>query len=281
MIITALTIYPVKALGGISLSQSTLGVTGLPWDRHWMLVDQAGRFVTQRQLPQLATLTPALDAETLVIRHPSQPPLSIALRRERDALTPVSLWQSDVMAFDEGPEASEWLTSLLGLYRGAPLRLVRFNRQEPRPVKAKYLEEEEFAHTEFADGFPFLVASEASLAALNDALRAKGESPVGMERFRANIVVDQLAEPFSELQDHRLSGPGFTLAIRKPCQRCPVITVDQAKGTRPNPKEPLQTLMGLNPLEKKGAFFGGNAILLAGEGVAISVGDSLEAIPGR
>lgn len=281
MIITELTIYPVKALAGIRLTRSTLGVTGLPWDRHWMLVDQAGRFVTQRQLPQLARLIPVLDEHALVITHPDQPPLTLPLKRDLTTLTPVSLWQSDVMAFDEGRAASEWLTALLGLYRGAPLRLVRFNRAESRPIKAKYLEGAEQAHTEFADGFPYLVASEASLAALNEALMAKGEAPVGMERFRANIVVDRFDAPFRELLDHRLTGPGYTLAIRKPCQRCPVVTVDQLQGIRPNPKEPLQTLISLNPLEKSGAFFGGNAILLEGEEAAVAVGDALTATPGR
>ncbi|MBW3139650.1 MOSC N-terminal beta barrel domain-containing protein [Ferrimonas balearica] len=281
MIITELTIYPVKALGGIRLTHSTLGVTGLPWDRHWMLVDSAGRFVTQRQLPALAAIRPSLDEHQLVLQHPQQPSLTIPLQRELSELTPVSLWQSELEAFDEGAEAADWLTRLLGEYRGAPLRLVRFNRAQSRPIKAKYLEPGETSHTEFADGFPFLIASRQSLAALNAALEANGEAPVGMERFRANIVVDELDGAFSELNEYRLEGAGYTLAIRKPCQRCPVITVDQASGTRPNPKEPLRTLLSLNPLTKPGAFFGGNAVLLTGEGEGIRVGDVLAAKAGR
>lgn len=281
MIVTDLYLYPVKALGGIRLTQATLGVTGLPWDRHWMLVDDGGRFVTQRQLPALATLTPALTDEALRLQGPEGEPLHIPLNRDLTSLTPVSLWQSTLSAYDEGAYASDWLTERLGVYRGAPLRLVRFNRSESRPIKAKYLEGAESAHTEFADGFPYLIASRESLAALNEALSARGETPVGMERFRANIVVDRLSGPFSELHDHRLRGPGFELAIRKPCQRCPVVTVDQHSGLRPNPKEPLNTLMALNPLDKPGAFFGGNGILLSGEGLLISVGDRLTPQTGR
>ncbi|MBY5992386.1 MOSC domain-containing protein [Ferrimonas balearica] len=281
MTITDLIIYPVKGLGGIPLAHSTLGVTGLPWDRHWMLVDGAGRFVTQRQLPALATIATALSDHSLTLSRADAPPLVLPLVRDLTELTPVTVWNSQLAAYDEGAEASLWLTERLGAFRGAPLRLVRFNRAQSRPIKAKYLESGEQAHTEFADGFPYLVASRESLAELNRALAAKGSTPVGMERFRANIVVDRLDGPFSELQDHRLSGSGFELGIRKPCERCPVTTVDQTTGQRPDPKEPLATLMTLNPLAKKGAFFGGNAVLLAGEGSAIAVGDTLDWRAGR
>ncbi|GAA4894906.1 MOSC domain-containing protein [Ferrimonas pelagia] len=278
MRITDLYIYPVKSLQGIHLTHSSLSVTGLPWDRHWMLVDGNGRFVTQRQLPKMATIATALDDECLTLRC-GEACLTLPLEQAQADLTPVRVWDSECQARDEGAVASAWFTQILGEFRGAPLRLVRFNRAQPRHIKAKYLHADEESHTEFADGFPFLIASQQSLDSLNAALVQAGDTPVGMERFRANIVVDAFTAPFDELFEHNLRHSDYQLAIRKPCERCPITTLDQITGERPNAKQPLRSLMTLNPLEKRGAYFGGNAILTGGVGANIRVGDLLECEP--
>ncbi|NIC39316.1 MOSC domain-containing protein [Halomonas desiderata] len=275
--ISKLNVYPVKSLGGIGLEQATLGVRGLAYDRHWMVVDQVGRFVTQRQLPGMARVSVRLESDWLVLEHPEAEPLAIELAsRDRPRLT-AYVWDDACQALDEGAEASDWLTAVLGDLRGSSLRLVRFDEEHRRPVESRYLQGEE-AHTAFADGYPFLIASQASLDALNRNLAQKGLAPLPMNRFRPNIVLEG-APDFAEdcwrelaAQDGR-----YRFGLRKPCQRCKITTVDQASGTIDIPGEPLQTLiqMKTQPL-RPGAYFGQNATLLGGAGERVSVGDELQ-----
>ncbi|WP_298445192.1 MOSC N-terminal beta barrel domain-containing protein [uncultured Ferrimonas sp.] len=274
--ITELWIYPVKGLAGISVAEAQLDATGLRWDRHWMVVDDRGRFVTQRQLPQMATVHTALTSDALILSHPSQAqPLRVALAESTAARsTAVRVWDDRVEA-DCIDAAGGWLTQALQSRR--PLHLVRFAATSARPVSAKYLGEQERSHTHFADGYPVLVANQQTLALLNDTLAQAGEHTVPMSRFRANVVMDDLGGANAELAQQDLHGEAVILGIRKPCERCPVTRIDQLSGERQHPQQPLPALMSINPLEKKGAFFGGNAIVLQ-TGV-IRVGDRLTSKP--
>ncbi|MCE8023419.1 MOSC domain-containing protein [Halomonas sp. MCCC 1A11058] len=275
--ISKLNVYPVKSLGGIGLEQATLGVRGLAYDRHWMVVDQVGRFVTQRQLPGMARVSVRLESDWLVLEHPEAEPLAIELaHRARPRLT-AYVWDDACQALDEGAEASDWLTAVLGDLRGSSLRLVRFDEEHRRPVESRYLQGEE-AHTAFADGYPFLIASQASLDALNRNLAQKGLAPLPMNRFRPNIVLEGAhgfaEDGWSEVAAH---DGRYRFGLRKPCQRCKITTVDQANGTIDIPGEPLQTLieMKTQPL-RPGAYFGQNATLLGGAGESLAVGDELQ-----
>ncbi|QPP50722.1 MULTISPECIES: MOSC domain-containing protein [Halomonadaceae] len=280
MRIAELNLYPVKSLSGISLARATLGERGLAYDRHWMVVDQVGRFVTQRQMPGMARVTVRLEDDWLVLEHPEAQPLAIALaRRDQPRLT-AYVWDDTCQALDEGEEAGRWLTAVLGDLRGSALRLVRFDDDHRRPVESRYLQGEA-AHTAFADGYPFLIASQASLDALNTALQEKGLVPLPMNRFRPNIVVDGAAA-FAEdgWREVAATEGHYRFGLRKPCQRCKITTVDQTRGTIDVPGEPLQTLMQMQtqPL-RPGAYFGQNATLLDGAEQRIAVGDWLEATP--
>lgn len=276
MRVSALNCYPVKSLRGISLERATLGVRGLAYDRNWMVVDQVGRFVTQRQMPPMARVSTHLENGWLVLKHPEAEPLAIELaRRDQPRLT-AYVWADACQALDEGEEAAAWLTAVLGDLRGSKLRLVRFDDEHRRPVEARYLQGEQ-AHTAFADGYPFLIAAEASLEALNHSLGRKGIEPLPMNRFRPNIVVEG-SPAFAEdgWQDVSEQEGRYRFGIRKPCQRCKITTVDQASGTIEVPGEPLQTLiqMKTQPL-RPGAYFGQNATLLEGAGQTIKVGDEI------
>lgn len=280
MKITQLNIYPVKSLGAIALNEAELTPEGLAWDRRWMVVDDVGRFVTQRQLPAMAAIRVSLEADALMLRHPDAEALRVPLKGEGQQRLWVHVWDDRCAALDEGGEAREWLGAVLGDVKGSGLRLVRFAPDHRRRVEPHFLASGEQAHTGFADGYPFLVVGEASLDALNHRLAAKELESVPMSRFRPSIVVDHAA-PFAEDGWHELAAAdgGWRLGLRKPCQRCKITTVDQRSGEIVVPGEPLRTLVEMNTRLAPGGYFGQNAILLLGDGARLVVGDSVVASP--
>jgi len=276
--ITQLIVYPVKSLKGIDVTQSELNGHGLAWDRRWMLVDAQQRFVTQRQLPQLATIAVELTDQALVLSHPNVDPIAIPLADPQRNLRLVKVWNDHCKAMPESEDVSHWLVAALG-EQAQGISLVRFASEFTRPVEEDFLAGGE-AHTYFADGYPFLITTTGSLDALNQALVANGQSPVPMNRFRPNIVVE-CESAWAEDQWATLAGQsGYELTLRKPCQRCKITTVDQQTGTVPQQAEPLKTLLSLNTQPHlKGAHFGQNATLTTGQGSTIRVGD--EVVPTR
>ena len=277
MQITQLTIYPVKSLKGINVEQSVLQEHGLEWDRRWMLVDAHQRFITQRQLPALATIEVALTDEHLVLSHPNVEPLSLPLAEPAGNLRLVSVWNDHCKALPESDDVSRWMVAALG-DQAQGLSLVRFATDFTRAVEEDFLDGGA-AHTYFADGYPFLITTTGSLYALNQALAAGGHAPIPMNRFRPNIVVENDAawaeDRWATLSEQR---GVFQLALRKPCKRCKITAIDQHTAAVPVPAEPLKTLIELNTQPAlKGAHFGQNATLLEGAGHTIRVGDRLAA----
>ncbi len=280
MQITELTIYPVKSLGGIAMASAPLTPKGLAWDRRWMVVDDVGRFVSQRQLPAMARIRVALADDALVLSHPGSEPLRVPLAAEGQPRLSAWVWEDRCDALDEGAEAAAWLGAVLGGLRGSRLRLVRMAPDHRRRVEPHFLAPGEAAHTAFADGYPVLVTTMASLDALNRRLAGKGLAPVPMSRFRPNLVIAG-SEPFAEDGWRELAAADgrWRLGLRKPCQRCKVTTVDQQSGEIAVPGEPLRTLVEMNRRFAPGGYFGQNAILLAGEGGSLAVGESLTSAP--
>ncbi len=279
--ITGLFIYPVKSLRGIAVARTALRATGLRHDRRWMVTDHSGRFVTQRQLPHMARIATALTSTDLVLQYDGErETLAVPLRlppAQQAGIGDVQVWDDRCLAHDEGDAAARWLTRLLGPWAGGELRLKRFAKRHPRAVEADYLHGDS-AHTHFADGYPFLLATEASLAQLNRQLEQAGSRTVGMAHFRPNIVV-RGGHAFDEDRIDRLEGGHYALTLRKPCQRCKIITIDPRDGSIPEPGQPLRTLAASNVLPGlRGAFFGQNATLAHGGGGLIRVGDTLRTV---
>ena len=274
--ISELNIYPIKSLHGISLQRAELGVRGLKYDRNWMVVDSNYNFVTQRNLPKMATIRTSIIHSTLVLEHESITSLDISINQRSKNQVLTTVWNDRCSAFDEGDNVSKWLTEVLGKLNGKELRLVKFDDNFQRTVNGMYLKDE-FSHTAFSDGFPFLVTSEESLNTLNNLLLQKGSPKVGMERFRANIVING-TKPLEENDFETLSDlkNNYSLGIRKPCQRCVITTIDQNNSKVIEPNEPPKTLIQMNPIpNKNNAYFGQNATLLSGDGELITVGDQL------
>lgn len=227
--ISRLFVYPVKSLGGIEVRAAEVGARGLLHDRRWMLVDEKGVFLSQRRLPRMARIQVRIQAGRLVARAPGMPALELPLRPRHGGSVRVSVWGDEVRAVSCGGEADRWFGESLGTM----CRLVYMPDEAERAVDSDHGRAGD--RVGFADGFPILLLSEASLEDLNGRL----ERPVPVDRFRPNIVVEGCA-PYEEDGWRAVRVGGVSLRVVKPCARCVITTVDQESGVRG--KEPLRTL---------------------------------------
>lgn len=272
--IAALFVYPLKGGRGIALDSARIAVTGVAAggvaDRQWMVVDAQGRFISQREIPELALVVPALDGDALQLTGRHGERLSIDPARTPATTRTVVVWRDAVRAYDEGDEAARWITRELG--RDA--RLVRFDPSLPRVCNPEYAGDSG-AHTFFADAYPLLVIGNASLAHLNERLARKGAAPLPMNRFRPNIVIDGL-QPHEEDGLEAIVAGTTVLEPVKACTRCRVTTTDQA--TAAVGREPLPTLAEYRyDARLSGVTFGVNAIVTTGG--TISTGQEIAVRP--
>ena len=233
MHLAALHIYPVKSCRGLSVASAEVDAHGLVGDRRFMVVHATdGLFLTQRTHPRMALIETALTADTLTLATINHRSVTVSLKSKienQKSKMSVTVWKNTVTAEDCGEEPAEWLSNFLGL----PLRLVRMGEAFHRPVKpSKALPGDVVS---FADAYPFLVTSEASLADLNTRLT----EPLPMNRFRPNLVVAG-AEPYAEDTWTRLKINEIIFRQGGPCARCPITTTNQLTAERA--KEPLKTL---------------------------------------
>lgn len=264
--ITALNIYPVKSCRGIALQEAEIGRAGFEHDRHWLVTNDAGRFLTQRELPRLALIVPALTEAGLTLNAPDMPPLHVP-RTADGPSRQVTIWSDHAPAFDTGAEAAAWLSKFLE----RPTRLVGFDPSGVRPSNMQWTAGEQ-ALNEFSDGFPFLVISQSSLDDLNSRLA----EPLPMNRFRPNVVIDGV-DPYGEDRIHELSDGAVRLRMVKPCDRCKITTTNQLTAEVSPLSEPLVTLKSYRfSKELRGVLFGQNAIAASGRGSRLRVGQKLE-----
>ena len=247
--VSALIYYPIKACRGFEVETANVERMGLQHDRRMMVVTSDGEFLTQREYPRLALVTPKLNNGTLELSAPNYDSIKIGIQTSGYPI-PVNIWSSSgVQAIDQGEEAAQWFSDWLA----ADVRLVHIADGTIRKVSAEYAIRAD-DNTGFADGYPILLTSEEGLQDLNSRLKM----PVPMNRFRPNLVVKG-CEPFAEDIWNRIRVGDVELAVVKPCARCVVTTTD--KTTLETSKEPLKTL-GNYRKHKLGAIFGQNVIPL-------------------
>jgi len=261
--VSALYYYPVKSLAGIALQSADVDALGIQYDRRWMVVDDTGRFVTQRQHPQMALIQALLDDGQLKLSHALYGSVMVPDAQE-DQNMPVSIWNSDVMAWPCHHTVDAWLSEVLGF----SCRLVFFSEASERQVDINYAKQGD--QVAFADGYPLLVVNEATLEALN----AELPMPVPMQRFRPNIVLKG-AESLKEHEWQTLLIGDCIIDLVKPCSRCVMTTVDHQRGIRTS-NEPFATLKTFNNIDGK-AIFGING--MCRKNGVIHVGDSVEIKP--
>ncbi|SCK38629.1 hypothetical protein VAR608DRAFT_3595 [Variovorax sp. HW608] len=277
--IARLFVYPVKSCAGVEVPEALLIETGLEFDRAWMVVDEAGEFVSQRELPRMALIRPQLKHAEMVLRAPGMLALHIAFDRV-EAPTRVRVWQDEVAAYDMGDLAAQWFSDFLS-EPGKPrkLRMVRFDPEVRRLSSLKWTAGVE-APNQFADGFPVLVASEGSIAELNARLAAAGHEAVGIERFRPNVVLAGIEAHDEDRVDtlHIATEEGeASLKPVKPCARCPIPDIDPATGTSSPEVGDLLRTYRADPRVDGAITFGMNAIVLTGVDHALRVGQRVGA----
>ena len=248
VVVSALFVYPVKGCRGIALDRAEVEVRGIRHDRRWLIVDEARRFVSQREEPRLALVDVAVDQEreSLTVSAPGAGRLELALAPRGGQRVKVQIWRDEVDGLDAGQEAARWVSGLLG----APASIVFMPDATVRPVRPDFAQEGD--HVSFADAFPVLVATTASLRDLN----ARLDRPLPMDRFRPNVVVDGCA-PWEEDAWQRARLGQVTVRTPKGCDRCVVTTIDQR--TAETGVEPLRTLATFRKRDGK-VYFGVNAI---------------------
>ena len=242
MKLTEINIYPIKSLKGISVETATVEPRGLRNDRRWMLIDGDGTFMTQREFPQMATISVGVDEELLYVSSDGFGTLELPLSPETGDRRQLSVWGNPCEGEAYEAVINEWFSDAVG----ETCELVYMPDDARREINQLFNKGDEIVS--FADGYPLLVIGEASLADLNthilEAERLAGRLSafrrVPMNRFRPNIVVEG-SEPFAEDHWTRIRVGDAVFRSTKPCARCVITTVDQAKGEFDG-KEPLKTL---------------------------------------
>lgn len=258
----SLYLYPLKSCAPWAVATADVRPRGLAHDRRWLLVDDAGRFLTGREWPRLTLVRATPEADGLALRAPGMPGLRVPVPTA-PANVPVTIWKDTVEARPCGDAADAWFTRFLG----HPARLVHMDDGVRRPLADKH--GHPGGEVSFADTAPLLVITRAALDALNTRLPV----PVPIERFRPNLVVDG-APAHAEDGWSRVRIGDVEFDATTPCARCVFTTVDLATGQRDASGEPLRTLATYRRAEK-GVTFGrylvprGTGTLRIGDPVAV------------
>lgn len=247
-------VYPVKSLRGMDVQAWPVTRMGLVFDRRWMVVTLDGQFLTQRRFPQMARIRARIALEDALQRRPRLvledahgDILDVAEPTEENPRLMVTVWDDRVPAQAVDPRADAWLSERLGV----PCRLVYFPDDVRRTVPSLSAHPDDTVA--FADAFPLLVLTQASVRDLNQRL----VRPVTVEHFRPNVVIEG-ASPYEEDGwEHILIGD-VPVRVVKPCARCVITTVDPETGRRLG-KEPLATLATYRRVGNR-VYFGQNAV---------------------
>ena len=241
-------VYPIKSARGVAVRETQVDTSGPLQDRRWMLVDEHGLFLSQRKLPRMVLIEPRFEGSDLVVMAPGMSPLVIPRWSGEGEWIPVQIWRDRLELPHPDQDYSNWFSSFLG----QRCRLVFLPDEITRHVEAPF--DDPKWRVSLADGYPLLIVTQASL----DVLNAKLSSPIGIERFRPNLVVAG-ATPHAEDSWTHLQIGSVRLAIVKPCARCSTVLVDPISG-EPG-IEPLRTLAEYRRMPQR-VMFAQNALVV-------------------
>ncbi|MFZ3231624.1 MAG: MOSC N-terminal beta barrel domain-containing protein [Pseudobdellovibrio sp.] len=242
-------IYPIKSCRGIQVQKLEIDACGPKYDRQWMIVDDANKFMTLRNQSHLALIKTQMDNENLFVSFDAQT-FSISLNIEPQKTEIVTVWADSFLAGIEADEINNALTEFIG----EKVKLVRYQKESFRDLKAASTDV--ISQMRFADSRPILLTNENSLKDLNEKLLKLDLEPSVMERFRANIIITGV-DAFSEDQANQVKVGPIQLVNPKLCSRCPVITQDVTTGKVVS-KETLLTLAQYRKINGNKVMFGVN-----------------------
>jgi len=253
-------VYPIKSARGIEVPATHVDTSGPFEDRRWMLVDEHGMFLSQRKLPRMALIEPRFEQSDLVLTAPGMSPLVIPRWSGEGEWIPVRIWRDHLNLPHPNGRYSDWFSSFLG----KPCRLVYLPGEVTRYVEPPF--DGPKWRVSLADGYPLLLVTQESL----DLLNARMVSPVGIERFRPNLVISG-ATPHAEDSWTGLQIGSVQLAIVKSCARCSTVLVDPT--TANVGREPLRTLAGYRRMPRSVMFAQNALVVTPGQ---LRVGTSVE-----
>lgn len=261
--VSELTIYPVKSARGLSLSSIQLNNKGPECDRRWMVIDKNNTFVTQRKSTKMCLINTQLIAQSLILSAEGFG--NCAVPNGGAEMSDSSVWGTDVRGEDCGDEAAQWISSFLG----KQCRIIYMQDDYSRLVDRNFANQQE--QVGFADGFPLLITTQASLDDFNEKLSSTSNGlAIGMTRFRPNIVITGNTA-WAEDKWQRIAIGDIELSLVKPCSRCIMPSV--------NPETAEKQMVVNEALLKyrrrdKQTYFGQNA--LYNSLGRINVGDNVE-----
>lgn len=229
--LSQITIYPIKSCAGIPLSTAEVKDRGFTMDRRWVLVDDDGLFISQRNTPRLGQVLVSQKDHGLQVSYPGHAYLKLELQPTSHIRQQARIWNDQVEGMWLGSECDEWFSKVLE----KSVHLIHMSKDIKRPLLKERLPQDRPFEVSFADGYPYLLTSQSSL----DDLNARLSHPVPMDRFRSNLVVSGFPA-FGEDHWKRIRIGTIEFLVVKPCARCLVTTIDQKTGVAS--REPLQTL---------------------------------------
>lgn len=261
-IVKSLHVYPIKSTAGIQVTQSWVDDFGLSFDRRFVITTIAGQFITARTQPSLCLISVNLTPEGLVLSAPEMPVLEVKFKQFSEQYHPVTVWDDEINALYCHQHYDKWFSEYLGM----PCQLHFFNERSTRYVKNRNNQ------VAFADGYPLLIATQATLDDLNTRLK---NHQVSMSNFRPNVVIAN-TDAFAEDRWHHIRIGEVEFEVTKPCSRCIFTTVDPITGEKHAKQEPLTTLKQYRQMANGDVIFGQNLVALnKGE---IKQGDTLTVI---
>lgn len=259
--LTEIFIYPIKSLGGIRVDSAFAEDRGLQYDRRYLLVDENGTFLTQRDLPQMALLKLSFEKNGFkVCNSADNSSITIPLESYSDEKIMIQIWDDICNSVIVDKKLDEWFSEILKV----KCSLVYMPDNEKRVVEKKYVNENHIVS--FADAYPFLIIGQSSLDDLNSRL----EIPLPINRFRPNFVFSG-GNPYEEDNWKNFKIGGINFRAVKPCARCVITTTNQETAELSN--EPLKTLSIYRKINGK-VMFGMNVICNTTGNVKI--GDKIE-----
>ena len=251
-------IYPIKSCAGIELESSPVHSRGFPLDRRWLLIEKDGKFISQRSTPSLGQIKISSDNDHLLITADGKRALNLQVGGASPSTIKAEIWKDSVEGWWVGQDCDDWFSDVIG----REVHLIHMDESVSRPLIKESLPKDQSFEVSFADGYPYLLTTLASLNDLNQRL----EVPIPMDRFRSNLVISG-SEAFAEDGWRKIAVGEVEFQVVKPCARCQVTTIDQSSGIAS--KEPLKTLATYRKQDGK-VMFGMNMVALSSGTISIN-----------